>query len=453
MDEQQLLKEISKKELEYGCYKASIDGISIYSLLRRMFRNGAYRKCGIPAMKGKARVKKSAVIGASIASAWQLGKLYCHHHRYPTVFYAFPRVEKIHGVYLDKFTDPLIEMTGIDNYIILEHSRGGEHFKPRMHSDRIIRWDFIHIRSEIYTILFYKRFGRKHKAAFDQVLCSARDALGVEFERQQIVKAFLKAYRNLKGIQSLLRHVQATTLIAPARSKTFHIAAKQLGIKVLELQHGITYGETDLYSGYRDPIVIPDYFLAFGENKPKDVYGIDEDKIINIGFAMRDFIAGLPKTNQVGEKDVLVVSDPEITSYILNAIIQLAKEFPGITFCFRPHPHEVITQKHGDMIKGFQNIKIQDNHINITEAMAGFNYVVGENSTVVYEALSEGKRVGRLSFEGLHIKYLDETDRNSFWEIRTTSDFKQFLDGDIIRTPKSIYSPFDKELFFEVLNK
>lgn len=449
MDEQQLLKIISRKEIEYGCYDAEINGVPIYSLLRRYFRQGAYKNAGLGVMKGKSKTNKTAVVQSAIKSLWHLCKIFCGRQQYKTVFYAFPRVDKINGVYLDKFTDPLIEICGLDDYIILEHSRGGERVQPRMHSKKIVCWDSLHVYSEFYANIFYKMFEYKYKSEFNKVLDAASKALGVKYDRGTMVKVFLKAYVNICGIRHILRHVKAKQLIAPARSKTFHIAARQVGVKVLELQHGITYGESELYSGYRDPLVIPDYFLAFGENRPLDVYGIEESKIVNIGFALNNYLANL-STKRYGDNDILVVSDPNITTYILNAVIDLADHFPNSVFYVRPHPHEVVSQEHYDMIRGKANIMFQDNSLNITEVMAGFNYVIGENSTVVYEAMSAGKRVGRLFYEGLHIMYMNDEDRQCFWEIRNIDDFKNFLNGKDEKRTRSIYSQFDKAKFLEI---
>lgn len=39
------------------------------------------------------------------------------------------------------------------------------------------------------------------------------------------------------------------------------LAAKQLKIKVIEIQHGITQGLTNLYSGYNNLVVDPDFFV------------------------------------------------------------------------------------------------------------------------------------------------------------------------------------------------
>ena len=193
-------------------------------------------------------------------------------------------------------------------------------------------------------------------------------------------------------------------------------------------------------------------FLAFGDNRPLNVYGIDESKIVNVGWALWDFLARLKKNSQSEKKDILVISEPEVTDAIINAVVILAESYPDNTFFVRPHPHEIITDQQKSIINSKKNVMLQDCHINITEAMMNFDYVIGENSTVIYEALSEKKKVGRLFFEGLHPKYLQPEDKDCFWEIHNTDDFRTYLEDDLsARRSKSIYSKFNKEKFLSIL--
>ena len=82
-----------------------------------------------------------------------------------------------------------------------------------------------------------------------------------------------------------------------------------------------------------------------------------------------------------------------------------------------------------------------------------FDNIIGENSTVLYEALTINKKVGKLYLSQLNPLYLKEEDRASFWEIHETNDLKSMLDGNVNDKPyKSIYSPFNKDLFDSLLN-
>lgn len=450
---QEDIKEICSLEIKYGLYNERIGGIPLYLLIRREVRANVIRQRGRDVMKIESPVDKVVAVKSALQSSWDLFGLFVSRKRYQTVFYSFPRVDKVNDVYLDKFTDPLIEQCNLDDdYIILDHGRAGVHAKPRLHQSKIVYWDFIHILSVIYTKICYKQFYKRHKAHIDKLFDKIEDAYGMGFDRQKYTKQLQTVYANIRMLQKVMHHIGARQLIGPARHTHFFIAAKQLGLRTMEVQHGITYAETLLYSGYRDPLLTPDAFLAFGDNKPLNVYGIDENKIFNIGWAMQDYLAKLPSKLQFGESDVLVVSDPEVSNAMIEAVHHLSESFPTIIFHFRPHPHEEMTPERRKRLAEHSNVLLQDYHINISQVLMAVKYVVGENSTVIYEALAAGKRVGKLFFKGLNPIYLNEEDRNSFWEIKDNLSFDVFLNGKSEKPNRSIYSPFDKEKFLDLLN-
>lgn len=451
VDDQQLLKDIAQKEISHSLYDAKIKGLPIYSFVRFFVRNDILNQNGFPFLEPRQRIKKSIVIKSALISFWHFLKLFLLRSHYSTVFYSFPRVDKIGNEYLDKFTDPIIDGVDLkDDFIIFDYGRAGAHPMPRVHKNRIVYLDALSIYSNTIASLFGSRFYNKNRIDFDKLYKSLNTAFVSTLTKERIVKLFYANYLFSTGLYRLLKRTSAKILIGPARSYMSgpFYAAHLLGIKSFELQHGITYGETVTYSGYRDPMVLPDVFLAFGDNKPSNVYGIDESRIVNIGWALQDYVAKLPQKESYHEKDILVISDPEVTSAIFEAVLGLAEDNPESTFYIRPHPHEIFTEQQLYSISSKRNIKIQDNRINISIVLQGFNHVVGENSTVLYEALAVNKKVGRLFYQGLNPKYLEESDRECSWEIHNQEDFERFLSEDITsKKSKSIYSKFNKILF------
>lgn len=303
--------------------------------------------------------------------------------------------------------------------------------------------------------LYRKSFVKKYHSELSQQQQVITQAFGNIVSKSEIVNAFLPSYLYAKLLHVVFKRVHAKRVIGPARQflNAPFIAARRLGMQAFELQHGVTYGETLLYSGYRDEMLLPDYFLSFGNNKPSDVYGIDESRIVNIGWALQDYIAKLPQENTWREQDVLVVSDPEVTDAMIEAVLPLAKAHPDSMFYLRPHPQEVITQAHRARMATVPNFVVQDNRINITVVLQGFTHVVGENTTVLYEALAARKKVGKLFGQGLNPRYLEASDRDAFWEIRSDDDFRDFLQGNVNdKVSKCIYSPFDREAFLKALD-
>ena len=295
-------------------------------------------------------------------------------------------------------------------------------------------------------------FKRKHKRCFALFEKSLTKAFGEGSVGNCLFKKLTVDYYYTQLLKYLFAHLSAKRVMQPMRNCSSFSAANLLDIKTYEFQHGVTYGETSLYSGYRDESVMPDFFLAFGDNKPIDVYGIEEERIVNIGWALWDYLKNVNASVKYKQFDVLFISEPEITNKIINIIQLLAEECPESNFYLRPHPHEIIGQKNLEIIERYPNVFLQDKSINIMEVMMGFECIVGENSTVLYEALSMNKKVGKLFMGDLHPVYLEESDKESFWEIRNTSDFKVFLQGNnSSKKHKSVYSQFNKEMLINIL--
>ena len=457
MTESDLIKKVIREEESAGCYNVKINGITAYTLLRQLFRQKLLVEAGLEAMQLKGTLRKSSLLPlfkSSLISFWHVLKLVLGKNRIPIVFLSFPRMEKINNIYVEKFTDPLIDVAGITTpYVIFETGRMGVHLRPRIHSEKVINVDIIRVITTVLSVLGARRFNQKHKEEFATLMSSLRSLSKDTVCEKIIVKQFLVRYYEIKIYEYLFRRLKTKFLLGPTRPAETFIAGHRAGALVCELQHGITYGETVLYSGYRDPIMIPDYFLAYGDNKPSDVYGMDEERIINIGWALQNYIASIHPEMQSSNESVLVISDPEITETLFQVIIRLANDNPKVTFEIRPHPHEIIPEKCLASISNLQNVKIQDNKINITEALMSFNMVIGENSTVLYEALAVNKKVGRLFYDGLNPKYLVADDKESFWEIRNQTDFESFLKEDVSsKKSKCIYSPFNRNKFAEIIN-
>jgi hypothetical protein len=395
-----------------------------------------------------------------LLSAWQIFKLHVSRRKVSTIFIAFPRVDKVGEYYLDKFVDPLVSLCFEDknDIMILDQGRGGLHPKPRINSKYCVQTEWLVVYSQLVAKVFLKKFHKSNRACLDpfiESLCSVFDLDSNNKEvKKEIVYIVFCALRQIYCYKSLFQHLKCQRILGPSRNyiRRFVVAGHMVGAKSYELQHGVVYGITKDNSGFQPKDCTPDYYLAFGENNSGNVHGIDPEKIVNIGWAFGEYISTIKDFVQYNDKDVLVISDPTITDIVIDAVLYLAKASPKSHFYVRPHPHEEISASQKSRLESVPNAHWQDKRINIAMVMRGFSHVIGENSTVVYEALSAGKKVGRLCFEGFHPRYLKEDDRNCFWEIKDQETFSHFISEDISKkNAKSIYSPFNKELFLQTI--
>ena len=454
-----VLKSACKIELENGFYDYKINDIPIFNYLKRFYRRSKLNQ---------AKGDNSNYGRGNHISFWdhikmlfryneyerkslkQILWLYLSSKTYDNFVFAFMRKELVNGQFVDKFTDPLIDHSNIKHsYIIFERSFQGKHPTPRYHSEKIIYDDILWKIAKTRAFFFSPFFNLRHKKILDELMGKLDECYPDIYHTKQYTSYFIHFnYIYTKLYYRLLKKLKSKRLIAPSRADFLQLipAAKLNNIEVIELQHGITYGESMTYSGYRDNMFTPDCFLSFGKLAPSNVYGIDEDKIQEIGWAFADFLKSQSFHESVGD-DVLVISEPSVSSQMLKTAVELAEKNPLVTFYFRPHPNEILSQEQKDVINQTANIVLDNNSNSIMVTMMKFQYVVGENSTALYEALAMGKKVGNLYMNGLAPKFLQEDDDECFWAIHNDMDFKTFLKESKDSKPsRSIYSKFKPDM-------
>ncbi len=446
LPEEILLKEFTKKENQSNIYSYKIDGILIYPLIRRQLRDTYMRNKGYDQMDIKLGVHFSKAFFTLFVSLFQLLKLFFIGKKIKNIIHAFPRVEKVEDYFVDKFTDPVIKLTKLkDNALIFVKSFGGKRNNPRVFPNQIIYIDFIIFYARVTSKIRLKFLKKRDKDIIlkfkEELQLLAGDDIDVNF----FVKELMYYLYLTKIMSNVYRFLSVKKVFLLPRIPSYIYAAHLSGAEVYEFQHGVTYGESNLYSGRCLQEYTPDYFLAFGDVEPRDVYGISEDKIIIIGWAFEEYIKAVKPMIEITEKDVLVVCDPEITDILLDIVSKLAKHRPDIHFHFRAHPNQKITQQQLERINSLTNLYLQDNKINSNVVLNCFSNIIGENSTVLYEAVSVNKKVGKLFYKGLNSTYLKDSDRNNFFEIRNNEDFDTFIKAQ----PKqennlSIYKPWNK---------
>lgn len=445
-----------EREEKAGCYEYEVAGIKAYNLIRFKIRNDYLQSKGFNFVENYKGANYFEVLKSLTKSTIQLSKIWFGKKKYATLFYPFLRLDCVNGLYLDKFTDPVIDVCKLDDYIIFERGRRGLHLIPRIHQSKVVYTNLLDYIIVVLAKIKYKWFVRQYKEELDRLFLSIDSIMdGVSYNRDYLCNRILCSVYTIKIYEKLLRRMEVKKIFAPSRNNITSLmyVGRKNNITVYEYQHGITYGETALYSGRRESEFVPEYFLAFGDTPPRNVYGIDESRIYNIGWAFQDYLDNINTGEDVSENDVLVISGPCLTDKILDATIRLATLFSTIQFVVRPHPAEVVTDAHRERASKYANISWQDPKVNVAVAMKQYNHLIGENSTVLYEALTYGKKVARICFDGFSPRYLTPEDEECFWKISDKASFEAFINGKVEdKKSMKIYSKFDKELFLKLYN-
>lgn len=377
-----------------------------------------------------------------------------------SVFFPFSRLSNVRGEYLDKFVDPVISQTGIEdeNFLILDPPNYVGDYN-RAHKDHTVTNEGRSVLSQLFKYWFKLwtpiRYGKIIRSLF--VKCKEEfclDEACLKFYKDK-VSTFLSSYYYYLFWFRVLKPKRVFVVFREAYFPQI-AACKRLGIPVAEFQHGITVGGSKSYTGEYDSRIDPDYFLIFGKFWKGPQYGMPLDKMFCTGWAYKDFLSKKLGDNiEKKEERILVISSPSITDSIIAALAELSKVDVNYGFDIRLHPCEKFSSAQQNKLNQINNAQIVDNTIESAIALLSYKYVVGENSSVIYEALSVGCKVGMLNLGGLRPPVDRPGIKENFYVINNCGDFENFLQDEPNKSTEraEFYSDFDGKAFMKFINE
>ncbi|MDE5417224.1 hypothetical protein L3049_04310 [Labilibaculum sp. DW002] len=448
-----LLNDLLKKEEVSGIYDIKFFGFSLWRIFRFKTRSKYLNtKTGFNFKTSKNKISPFFVLHNCLKSFLSfLEYLLFDRKSIDNIIFAFPRLQKVDEFYFDKLTDPVLEYSNLkDNCLIFQRHFSGEHKLPRYNSERLIMTDAIECLSKFigllispFVLLFYIRtltdLFKKTQEIFE---LRAINICLYSFELSNFIIEFY--FYNY-----LFKKKKIKRIFVVNRELCFPVilASKRNGISVYEFQHGVTHGITPLYSGPYNSIIDPDFFLVFGKVWKGPQFGMPLDRILNIGWAYSIFLKKLNKEiKPLGSFSVLLISEPHITEKVLRVAVQLANEYSDYLFHVRLHPQEELNDYHKKIFSQTKNVKIQDNSIESLVSITYYEFILGENSSVVYEALSLGKKVGRLNIGGLNSDNIQNSTEDGFFYISEVKDFEIFCSKSSSILNENVYSKFDRAI-------
>lgn len=456
-NQEKIIKETVLKEQESGLYNIKIDGIGIYHFIKRGLRSWILHCNGIEMSYSPPIVSNSEHRKNVLKSLWQLFVLLLRGKKYNTFIYSF-RTDKINGIYMDKFTDPLIDYSDIGkSYIVFESDGNGAHNRPRAHADKVVFADAIDWLADILAHCKLKQKDSIIQRKWEEL----KHTIEKTFPNTDLSKTKYKYYITkglyiVKIYRFIFRRLKIRFFISPARASFLYLipAAKQENVKVFELQHGAIYGFSRIYAGRidYDPLFMPDKFFTYGDfpDNRYDAFGLLREDYINIGWAYGLYLSSYNKEEVLHNESVdrvLFISDlifPNQRELFIGHFIELAKKNPSIKFCYRRHPQEAITQSQREKLVSEKNIIIDDGSENIFSVIMKFDNVIGINSSGLYDALNLGKKVGKLRINGVcEPSFISKSDEQFFYLITDNQSFIEYIKAPMNSKPKkNVYSPF-----------
>src|SRR5690554_8998 len=449
------VRELADKESELRLYDGNILGTPVWRLLRFKIRTNYYKKNTEFNNKSnkKEEINKVTLVKCFFNSFYKLANLLIVSEKRGNIVFAFPRLAKLNDIYLDKFTDPVIEYTDIrDDFLIFQRSLSGIHNKPRCHDKQTIETDFIDITAKILGVILFPIFFLCYMRTILRIYKKTKDlyALGVSFiitSSAELGEFYVK-HTFVKLILSKLK-ARNIFIVNRGAFAPVIVSARKLNAKVYEMQHGISLSDTILYAGQYHPIADPDYFLVFGEKWIASQFYMPLEKIINIGWAYKRMVKNSLQLPDFPDNCILVISSPSCTFKLFKLVVKLAKEFPKYEFHIRLHPQEGYRDEQYKAIEQIDNISMDNHKVDSAVVIHQYKYIVGENSSVLYEALCLNKRDARLDMEGIVIKDQNNNTTTGFSYVKNMKDFKDFLnpkEGKNDLENLGIYDDFKEEV-------
>ncbi|MFV0155372.1 hypothetical protein OBK03_06255 [Empedobacter falsenii] len=450
----QILKELNDLEIKNQIYEVNVkNNISLYRLVRFNIRvKYLNENNGFTNKTENSELKISELLKYFFISLFQLFRLITSSNKIDNFVFAFPRLFNTGNEFIDKFTDPVLEFSELkDNTIIFQHSFGNPHLNPRKNNNKVVYADFIDIVAKFISLLTYKINVNKYRIEIDDLQKKINLIYGKDFiSKKEIALSLTRFLVYIFFYKQIIKIVKPNNIFLVSREvfKFISYLGKQNNIKVFEFQHGITQTETPFYTGPYLENMDPDYFLVFGEAWKNDFYGIPKDKIINIGWAYKDYVQKIMESNQkqISNK-ILVISSPAITDKILSFVIDAINFNSLFEFDIRLHPQEKLSINQLNSIEKHKNITISNNKEDSIFAIQKYNTVIGDNSSVLYEALSMGKNVGKINMNQIFSRNLEEDIRNGFFIINTFIDIPTNQINHNKQTSEYFYSNFNQDIF------
>lgn len=225
-------------------------------------------------------------------------------------------------------------------------------------------------------------------------------------------------------------------------------AAKNLGIKVYEVQHGmfsknhLAYSYPNIVEKYSEDIIVPNILFTFdimwgkGINVPFNCIPIG-----NSYFALdKEYKQKI--NNNIYRESILIISSKVHAAYMRDITLKLIKQHSDISIVYKLHPNEYANyEDYISIFKAYKNIRVVANELSIKELLVNTKLVVLINSTILYEALEYGINVAvykQMNYDS-YIEYIEqgivgafnnEDDLYSIYKechrIKSLSFFKEF---------------------------
>lgn len=355
------------------------------------------------------------------------------------IFFDHQRKVLVDGKYVDIYTDEILNQIDEDKVIVFESMYNRRHWGKKQ-KNRFYD-DYIDIKTSLNKRLKKVEIPKEAKQVINKVEKYIEEVEKIQIDLQSIINDSLKMFpARMNYYIELFSKIQpkAIFIVVAYGKPEVVIAAKKLGIKVIEIQHGVA-GRYHLGYSYpkcnRKLEVFPDKIISFGDYWFKNMdIPINEEDIIPYGFPYFNFQKKRYINIKKDPKQILFISQGVIGKRLGGIFKELAKILPDYKLVFKLHPGEVSDwkEKYTELVEAssYDNVIIEDGKKkHLYEYFAESTYVVGVFSTAMYEAISFECKGILVNLPG--IEYMkDLIDSNLLIEVNDAYELRDAIKSD-----------------------
>ena len=389
---------IKEVENKYDVSSIIVNGVQVWPFLRvsYYFQYGRSYRFDIlnnNSNKIKTTFSKLKRVRNVFYGFWNLFKKYDY-----IVFSDTFEKRLVNGKYIDKIAESLIYELGEKRVLLIENPVNGLHFnRSEISIKNVISLDLFHV-------FCYQPFLRKRLAINNElILKEINKKYGLNINYHILISKFL-CYKNL--FKLFYKIYKPKVVFINCYYSIIHqaaiYAAKKMGIKTIELQHGIINNKHSAYNVFThlDKSFFPDYLLTFGDYV-KNIfnegnYFIKRENVLSVGSMYIDYINNKYKPSKETiqiftnlkkkyKKIVTISSQWTVENKLIRFLKKSASLSKDILYIFVPR----------DINKYYSNVNFPENiimlkNLDVYQIIKETNFHATVNSTCALEAPAIG---------------------------------------------------------------
>lgn len=379
------------------------------------------------------------------------------------IIFDHPRKTLFQNEYKDIYSYFLVDLLkGKYSFEVMESPYLNKHYTKN--EDYIRYTDRIELGSYKYKKTTKLNYSEKEIAIIDEIEKELEKKFDLSLDLFTIINNHILNFKyDYKKYTELFekRKPKKIFVVVAYENKAIVSAAKDLGIEVIELQHGTI---SNYHLGYSYPkktrclngeikeiAYYPDKILTFGEYWINDeVSPIASDNIIPIGFPYFEAQSKEFINKNIKKNKIIFISQGVIGKYMSEIAYEAAINLKDWEIIYKLHPGEYMTWRENYKIlneaSNLDNFQVIDNNQTpLYQFFAESKIQVGAFSTAIYEGLMFNCKTFILDLPG--VEYLEDLIEEGYvCKVENGSELVNKLNAF---KPKT----YDKNFFFKNLDK